>query len=588
MTTNTGCYRQSGQGDDSPLPRIWLQSAVLGALWASSEIILGSFFHALHLPLRSMILAAIGVALMVAVGRRWSARGLFWRAGLICALMKSLSPAGLILSPMVAILAQGFMMELGTRSLGRNFSGFLTGGILALCWNLLQLLGFYVILYGWNIVLIYQKIYQLSSSIVHLPTGHYWLPVYIALGAHVVLGATAAMIGYALSAGKSREDYAGASMKTNEVKALMQRVQQPTPRSLWMLILNLLFFCAFFVTLFLVRFPYNVLLVLPLPVFWIIRYRQSLNVLRKPLFWIIFLLLTLLSALLIQQAQQPGVFSPDGLWAGLLMNFRAVNLLIGLSVIGYELSNPAIRDMLRGKRAQYLLLSLEAASKALPVIISNLPPAKDCLKRPRFLFVYLVHRTEHWLRELEVAQTPHPGLVLLSGAVHEGKTTRLLEVVDLLKNSGYSVGGFYSRAVLEGGARTGYDICDFSRTICQTLSRRKGQGLWRIGDYEVTEEGYRTGQQLLQQAALNPTGLCVIDEIGPWELAGNGWASNLPELLENRVPMIWVVRKSILEAVVAKWNLQQPLVLEVSVDSAQQAVQKILAYHATILTAEAD
>jgi len=32
------------------LPDIWLKAAMLGSLWASIEIILGSFLHNLHIP----------------------------------------------------------------------------------------------------------------------------------------------------------------------------------------------------------------------------------------------------------------------------------------------------------------------------------------------------------------------------------------------------------------------------------------------------------------------------------------------------------------------------------------------------------
>jgi len=36
--------------EGKPLPDIWLKAAMLGSLWASVEIILGSFLHNLHIP----------------------------------------------------------------------------------------------------------------------------------------------------------------------------------------------------------------------------------------------------------------------------------------------------------------------------------------------------------------------------------------------------------------------------------------------------------------------------------------------------------------------------------------------------------
>ena len=69
----------------------WREAAVLGSLWAASEIVLGSFLHNLKVPLRGHIMTAIGVILLVAGHRRWPQRGLIWRAGLIAAAMLYIS-----------------------------------------------------------------------------------------------------------------------------------------------------------------------------------------------------------------------------------------------------------------------------------------------------------------------------------------------------------------------------------------------------------------------------------------------------------------------------------------------------------------
>ena len=84
---------------DRQLSITWLKAAVLGCLWASSEIVLGSFLHNLHVPFSSIFLTSIGVILIVSISYKWKDRGLIWRAGLICALMKSVSPSAVIFGP---------------------------------------------------------------------------------------------------------------------------------------------------------------------------------------------------------------------------------------------------------------------------------------------------------------------------------------------------------------------------------------------------------------------------------------------------------------------------------------------------------
>ena len=85
------------------LSDIWLKASVLGCLWASSEIVLGSFLHNLQVPFSSNFLTGIGIILLISVSYIWKDKGLFWRSGLICALMKSVSPSAVIFGPMIAI-----------------------------------------------------------------------------------------------------------------------------------------------------------------------------------------------------------------------------------------------------------------------------------------------------------------------------------------------------------------------------------------------------------------------------------------------------------------------------------------------------
>ncbi len=101
-----------------PLETIWLKAAVVGGLWASVEIIVGSFLHNLRIPLSGSILAFFGVVLLIAFYKNWPDKGLIWRAGLICALMKSISPSAVILGPMIGIFLEALLLQLSITVLG--------------------------------------------------------------------------------------------------------------------------------------------------------------------------------------------------------------------------------------------------------------------------------------------------------------------------------------------------------------------------------------------------------------------------------------------------------------------------------------
>jgi nucleoside-triphosphatase THEP1 len=50
--------------------------------------------------------------------------------------------------------------------------------------------------------------------------------------------------------------------------------------------------------------------------------------------------------------------------------------------------------------------------------------------------------------------------------------------------------------------------------------------------------------------------LIVIDEIGPLELGGDGWAPAIEQLVSHSSrPMIWVVREHLVEKIARKWTV---------------------------------
>lgn len=548
------------------LPKIWLQAAVLGSLWAVSEILLGSFFHNLRIPMRSMILGAIGVILMVAIGRKWSAKGLFWRAGLICALMKSVSPSGVIFSPMIAIFAQACLMELSVRSVGRNIFGFMIGGTLALCWNLFQFILSYILLYGYDIVGIYKSFYKMAGEVFRLPEGNFWFPVYISLGMHLFFGMFAAISGFLLSNYKGKPLQLKDITKTPAVRKIISRQKQFNKRSIPLLVINISLFCGYFISAALISSPYNLLPTIPLLVFWIVKYRRSLQAFIKPTFWLFFILITMVSAMAIDQAQNGATgFSIEGFWVGIAINIRAITLVTGLSVIGFELGNPAIRKRLSNRSLKNLFMALEAASNTFPLVIANIPDSKVFFLRPRAVFAQQIAEVNFWLQELEARYCPHDNVAIISGAIHSGKTTLLKQLVPIFQKQGLKAGGFFCPAVFDNGVRQGYDIADLEEKQRLPLGRKNVSGNFLIGDYYFLQQGMDYGFSLLEDGNVDDLAIVVIDEIGPWEISGHGWAKCIPALLQkNNLLMIWVVRENILDAVIQRWNLTDVIVINTS------------------------
>ena len=82
---NAGDHTYLSEPADYKLDPVWLKASVVGGLWASFEIIIGSFLHNLRIPFAGSTLAAFGIMLLVSFYVYWPSRGLIWRAGIICA-----------------------------------------------------------------------------------------------------------------------------------------------------------------------------------------------------------------------------------------------------------------------------------------------------------------------------------------------------------------------------------------------------------------------------------------------------------------------------------------------------------------------
>lgn len=116
------------------------------------EVGLGSLLHAVHWPLsgqalslnQGFFLARAEYSLRTRTDIRWASL----RISTLVALLKSMSPAGSRLTPMLAISIQGLLFNLGTFVLGRGPAGLILGMTLLGFWAIFQPLIMTAFFYG--------------------------------------------------------------------------------------------------------------------------------------------------------------------------------------------------------------------------------------------------------------------------------------------------------------------------------------------------------------------------------------------------------------------------------------------------------
>lgn len=533
----------------------WIKASILGTIWAASEIVLGSFLHNLRIPFSSNILTAIGIIILVSAGHQWKDKGLFWRSGLICALMKTISPSAVIFGPMIAIFSQAMLLDLSARLFRNTVSGYITGAILAMSWNLFQKIINFIIFYGFNIVAVYADLLEFTRRQLNIQFDIVWLPVFLILVIDIGLGVAAAMIGVRVGRRLLRQDPA-----VNPAGVRL-RPAMPGPRQhrfshsiVWLVIDAGLIVAAMFI-LNRTEWRIWILAITAIVLIWIIRYKRVLKKLSRPRFWVWFVLITMATAFVFNKMQSQSLVA--GLLTGIQMNLRAVIIILGFSVIGTELYNPKIRDLFVRTSFRQLPAALELSFSSLPEMISMIPDLKVLLKNPVSVIHQLVSQIDH--RLLEIKKVLSKKIVLVTAPVGKGKTTQIRRMIDHLPAEYRPAGGILSLRLMNDAVTTGYDVVNLrnqERSPFLRLQEEKASEM--IGNFVILEEGLTAGREALSLVQNESSRLMVIDEVGKLELEGRGWAASLNELLHHTGhPLILSVRDSLTEKIVRHFHLNR-------------------------------
>jgi nucleoside-triphosphatase THEP1 len=544
----------------------WIKASIIGTLWAASEIVLGSFLHNLKIPFSGNILTAIGLIILISVSYIWTEKGLFWRAGIICTIMKTMSPSAVIFGPMIAIFSESILLEISVRLLGKTIPGYILGSMLAMSWNLFQKIANYIIFYGFNIVDLYTNLAKFAQKQLNIHFDIVWLPPLVLLIVFCVFGLISGLIGIRIGRKILKQPSGERAITITE--SLIQNkseVRSEFSYSLIWLFINVFLIIGSLLVLNYTSWIFWSSAIIAIVGLWAFRYRRALRQLSKPRFWIIFVLITMLTAFVFTKVMAGGNSLIQGLLSGLQMNFRAVIIIVGFSVLGTELYNPRIRSFFLKTSFKQLPLALELSFESLPLMISNIPEFKTIVKNPVSVFYQIISQVDYRLEEVKRKISFKQKVFIITGSTGQGKTTMVQKIIEILKGNKVSVGGFYSPKVIESDSIIGYDIVDIStndRTIFLRLSGEDKLG--KIGKFSIYPQGLQKGNSILNPTANVNNEIVIIDEAGSLELEDQGWAASIQELIEaSNNHIILVVRDTFVERILKKWNFAPGFVYNV-------------------------
>jgi len=170
---------------------------VFGALWGAVEISLGSVLHTLNVPFSGVVLTGIGIAIAL-IGRLFVPRtGSVLFIGLVTAFLKMFSLGGIVINPMIGIVAESLLAEVALTALGRpRRLSFIVAGALATFWPFVHPFFTQGILAGAGILTIYQRTLTNGAKLLGLDPSAVVLILAGLIVVHLLIGSIAGLLAW--------------------------------------------------------------------------------------------------------------------------------------------------------------------------------------------------------------------------------------------------------------------------------------------------------------------------------------------------------------------------------------------------------
>ncbi|HHB78539.1 MAG TPA: hypothetical protein ENK85_04840, partial [Saprospiraceae bacterium] len=513
--------------------------------------------------------------LLVSFMQIWKEPGIILRAGIICALMKSISPSAVILGPMIGIFLEAFLLEASRFLLRRHLMAYVVGGALAVSSTLFQKLGMLLVTYGFDLVAIAKPFYYYLVKITKLNSVP---PKYLVIGIlvfYLLIGAAAAILGYL--AGKNY------LLRPKEVKDSLRLAAKDKqrfamddePDNRYPILTILMILGSMIGSMWLINFQF-----LPQGIIFgglfigliLYKYRHALGRLKKASLWLQFFVITIVAAIFWEWTKTGNYFSVEGLMIGLKMNYRAIIVILGFTAISVELRNPLIKALLSRKGYSSLYQSLNLSFSALPAIVSALPSGKNLYQHNKGMIPNLLAQAEGLLIQFEQKNKQFDHVYVISGGVHKGKTTFAEAVVQKLRQKNIPVEGFLAHGTFAGDRRYSFHIENLKDRQRHLLCIRQTREDWDwFGSFSFDPKVLQLGNDLLKN--VNPDSIVIIDEVGNFEFKQKqGWFEGLSHLLNHHpeTKQIWVVRRDFIPNLQALFPIPDEHIFPIPEDTLDQ------------------
>ena len=145
--------------------------------------------------------------------------------------------------------------------------------------------------------------------------------------------------------------------------------------------------------------------------------------------------------------------------------------------------------------------------------------------------------------------------IFLTGSPGSGKSTVLMNVIDILKKKGLKVGGFITPEIRIRGKRIGFKVVDINSNaegILASIDQKHGS---RVGKYRVNLEDFERVSLKALDFAMKECDIICVDEIGKMELFSTRFKDKIEEMLKIKKPFVCVIHRNLVYAYKKYGNL---------------------------------
>jgi nucleoside-triphosphatase THEP1 len=151
----------------------------------------------------------------------------------------------------------------------------------------------------------------------------------------------------------------------------------------------------------------------------------------------------------------------------------------------------------------------------------------------------------------------NPPVFIVTGGSGSGKTTTMLQLFEALTIRNIKVGGLLAMGTWKNNRRDRFELVNLFTGDRIVYCQRDPVETWEsLNRFYINPDGQTFGERALNRPSVHNAQVIIIDEIGPFEMQGKGWAQALEGIVSNlRVPLVISVRKSLMDEVIRHWSL---------------------------------